>query len=566
MTRTKNNAHCILNGQPVSSFGALMTMMFFLTAGLATTCPAQSTFEWNNKSNSFYDISGNWTPGGPPTSIDVALFNQDGIYQVLWDTVTASRTPDVGFVDVIGDNVTFRNLFANQLGFTINEDLTVFGSFAELTNSGLNLTVSGSTFVIGDAVLRIDGSNSAGSQFNSVGSVLAAQGTLSFESGAVGILAGVDLNVDNAGIAVFDVLGGSQVTANAIRIGNGASQFATSAGTLNVSGSGSSLALDSTTNFSIGNSAGLGQHVVNVTDGGSLGINLNTSAELQIGTSGILNINNATVVHNQAGGALTIDGDLNIAGGGSLASAVSEVSIAQSSGSQSQVSVSGAGTVWNNTGTMRVGLGGNGSLDILDGGVVNNDGDATVSSILGSGSGLVTVNGPGSQWNVSQEIGVGGTDESGNDSLQIENGGLVTSQSGRIGNFDDGVGNVTVNGSGSRWENSSFLHVGDLGSGILTIESGGVVTDALGEIRFNGTASVNGTGSSMESWFAVDGEWLAQRGGRRPGFQYGWSDWLLRRGNGYRQRLKVEQFRQFDRWRIRCWDIGNPKRSRGDRV
>ncbi len=98
--------------------------------------------------------------------------------------------------------------------------------------------------------------------------------------------------------------------------------------------------------------------------------------------------------------------------------------------------ISGAGTVWN-MGTMSVGLGGNGSLDILDGGVVNNNGDA-------NSAGLVTVNGPSSQWNVSQNLGVGGTGEGGSDLLQIENGGLVTSGASTIGKLDDGAGIVTV--------------------------------------------------------------------------------------------------------------------------
>ncbi len=273
--------------------------------GLRQPCAAQDIFEWNNttNSNAFYDIGGNWTPGGPPTSIDVAQFNQTATYNVFWDTLTASFSPNVGFVDVFnGSDLTLlNNDLAPQYSFTINNDLTVAGNGTQLTNAGLNLNVAGTTFLVGGSLL-IDGSHPAGSQFNASGPVLAGQGAMTFDNGAVGNLAGgLDLNVDAEGAAVFNVLGGSQVTTNAIRIGNGTAQSTTSAGTLNLNGSASSLVLDGTTNFVIGNSNGLGQHVVDVTDGGLLDINLNGSAAMQVEASGALNIDNASVVHNQSG-------------------------------------------------------------------------------------------------------------------------------------------------------------------------------------------------------------------------------------------------------------------------
>jgi T5SS/PEP-CTERM-associated repeat protein len=58
------------------------------------------------------------------------------------------------------------------------------------------------------------------------------------------------------------------------------------------------------------------------------------------------------------------------------------------------------------------------------------------------------------------------------------NRATLTSQNGKIGRLDSGVGHVTLNDA--VWNMTTFLHVGELGAGTLTVTNGSVVTAATG--------------------------------------------------------------------------------------
>jgi T5SS/PEP-CTERM-associated repeat protein len=83
--------------------------------------------------------------------------------------------------------------------------------------------------------------------------------------------------------------------------------------------------------------------------------------------------------------------------------------------------------------------------------------------------------------------------------LQIRNG-IVSSSQGIIGLTDGSTGTATVSGAGSSWTNSSDLFVGDYGTGILNIDSGGSVSNTNGYLGYygdgSGTATVSGVGST----------------------------------------------------------------------
>lgn len=429
---------------------------------------SQSLFEWINTDGAFYDIGNNWSPVGPPDSIDVAQFLAEETYDVRWDSLTASISPDVGFVDVGTGNVIFQNQESTQYSFTINDDLTLFDS-AQLTNSGLNLSVAGSMFVLSDATLLIEGSDPAGSQFNTTGQVLAPSGTITFDNGAIGDLSTLQLNVDSAGTAAVNVIGASNVTVDNIDIGNGDSQAPSSMGLMNVDGIGSSLAVDSSSGLVVGNSAGLGQHAINVTNGGSLDILLSTG-EFQIEDSGSLVIDNGMTTLDQSG-FFRIDGVAAITNGGALDSTSTVASIADGIGSNGQVTAFGSDTEWNNTGDLSVGEVGDGTLNVDAGGQVTNT-SARIGNQI-SGTGLVTVSGAGSQWNNSEDLQIG---VEGTGTLTVQAAGEVTSNVGNIGALSSGAGIANITGSGSQWINS-FALVGNRGHGTLNIEDGGLVSN-----------------------------------------------------------------------------------------
>jgi len=99
-------------------------------------------------------------------------------------------------------------------------------------------------------------------------------------------------------------------------------------------------------------------------------------------------------------------------------------------------------------------------------------------------------------WTVGDKLYVG---KYGSGTLSAESGGVVSNTFGYIGHELGATGIATVTGSGSQWNNSDWLAVGDEGSGTLNIEAGGVVSNTTGfignELGAMGTATVTGAGS-----------------------------------------------------------------------
>ncbi|MGB2985023.1 MAG: hypothetical protein WBE26_03995 [Phycisphaerae bacterium] len=150
-----------------------------------------------------------------------------------------------------------------------------------------------------------------------------------------------------------------------------------------------------------------------------------------------------------------------------------------------------------------IGVGGTGSLIIQDGGSLSSS--SPVTGILGAestGEGNLTVTGAGSSWSTTWPLLLG---SAGTGSLTIQNGGGVSNHDAILGVESTGSGTVTVNGNGSTWNNWS-LDVGFYGTGSVTIENGGEVYSGRGEIggsNGNGTVTVDGVGSSWDSYFYI---------------------------------------------------------------
>lgn len=116
---------------------------------------------------------------------------------------------------------------------------------------------------------------------------------------------------------------------------------------------------------------------------------------------------------------------MEITGGGTVASARGYIGF--NSGSDGAVTVSGAGSRWDATGSIWAGNGGVGSLEITDGAVVATTGNCYLGFSTNT-SGYIRVNGALSSLAVGARIWVGGTTASagGSGTLQIENGATVS--------------------------------------------------------------------------------------------------------------------------------------------
>ena len=222
---------------------------------------------------------------------------------------------------------------------------------------------------------------------------------------------------------------------------------------------------------------------------------------------------------------------LDIVNGGKLSSSTGV--IAELDKQVGVVSVSGPGSLWNNTGAMAVGKGGAGDLLVSGGGQVKSN-SITVAELVGTGSTL-SVDGAGSKVTSAGQLMIGmqsaanmyvkngGTVSNGyaeiaqgagthgyagitgKDSRWDSSGGLIVgnagiatlevSDAGQISSLYSviaaGVGSytiATVSGSGSRWDTTQFVKVGVRGTAYLNIEQGAVVTSAGGHLGWEGSS------------------------------------------------------------------------------
>jgi T5SS/PEP-CTERM-associated repeat protein/autotransporter-associated beta strand protein len=154
---------------------------------------------------------------------------------------------------------------------------------------------------------------------------------------------------------------------------------------------------------------------------------------------------------------------------------------------------------WSTSDTLRAGQSSSGSLNIEQGGAVSSAG-AYVGNTAGS-TGTITVDGAGSTWTSNANLSIG---LNGNGTLNIRNGGSASTTGGATttsvgGNSGgSGVGTITVTGSGSTW-NIDLLDLN--ATGTLSVQNGGSVS--TGGSSVGGAATVTGGGSSWNDSNAI---------------------------------------------------------------
>jgi fibronectin-binding autotransporter adhesin len=235
------------------------------------------------------------------------------------------------------------------------------------------------------------------------------------------------------------------------------------------------------------------------TSAGHIGANQGSTGTATVHGSGSQWANQTSLHLGYAGG----NGTLNILNGGSVSNTVAY--IAYATGSTGTVTVSGSGSQWtNNSGSsgLSVGYSGNGTLNVQNGGTVSNT-QGFIGNAQGS-MGAVTVSGAGAQWTNSSRLYVG---YSGTGTLNVLSGGSVSNTEGVIGYGQGSTGTATVSGSGAQWTNSSTLSVGASGNGTLNVHDGGSVSSPGGTIGGNqgstGTVTVSGVGSQWTNSFGL---------------------------------------------------------------
>ena len=370
------------------------------------------------------------------------------------------------------------------------------------------LTVNSGTFVIdSNGVVSTGSSNTIVSQTGTDNGTLVISGTLSNVSAIIG--QGTDsigmatvtgsgatwtstssLTVGSSGAGMLNVQNGGVALAGQVLAGDAAGSY----GAIVVSGSGSYLESNGA-EMVVGNN---GSGSLNVTAGATaadygatIGSGTGSSGSVTVSGSSSQWYNQNYLTVGQAG-----SGSLNIQGGGNVTTG--QAVAANNAGSVGSITVGGAGSVLVNTSTdyaMLVGLDGSGTLTVQSGGLVTNH-DAYLGVNAGS-NGSAKVTGAGSLWSNSGDLFVG---ESGTGALLIEASGQVTDADASIGANAGSFGTAKVTGADSTWNTDNLLAVGDSGTGSLTIEAAGVVHDTFGVVGNSntgvGSVTVNGAGSA----------------------------------------------------------------------
>jgi T5SS/PEP-CTERM-associated repeat protein len=547
----------------------LVAILFsFATNNPIGTSVYSQTIDWSNGTGTlpWYDIGTNWVGGTRPSSSGTARFGLTGNYAVWWDGFAVQEAPSVGKILVTNNgNVTFLNQDNVQRQFTVNgsggagsfSDFRIHapqGATTTLTISGMHLRSLGGAEITRDllfasSTVNINGGHAAESRLTVSGSTgLRVNGALNVNSGGkVGtthaflghgskfntgtatiqgagssMIASGGLTVGDAGQGTLRVLSGGTVTSSSALIGNQSDAN----GLVQISGTNSRL--------TIGQSAyvGLeGSGRLDILDGGEVQV---VDAYVGFGSS---SGNAGVVTVSGAGSKLTSTGQLfvgfkfgvgemHVTSGGTVNSKLAAVGDFNANG---LVTVSGVGSVWNNTDGMYIGAINQGRVHIHSGGVVRSSTEPFVVFIGDGGNGILDVDAGGTMEAQSLIAGGGGGATgtirvhgqnarhfssssdiigwAGNGSLNVYDGGQAfTGHEAYVGYFAGSTGSVTVANPGSSWDIASDLIVGSSGQGVMGIYGGGQVSARNALIgAFTGSSGWVQVGSGLgNSLFSVE--------------------------------------------------------------
>jgi T5SS/PEP-CTERM-associated repeat protein/autotransporter-associated beta strand protein len=166
------------------------------------------------------------------------------------------------------------------------------------------------------------------------------------------------------------------------------------------------------------------------------------------------------------------------------------------------VTVTGTGSTWNiGTGHLDLDNPGTSTGVTVANGASLISGQAVIGELAPAGSNNnILVTGAGSTWQSSGTIVLGnvtgGGPGSATGTLAITNGGQVTTTANVAIGYNPDGGNglkdaVTVDGSGSKLTAAQTIYAGYYGTGALTVSNGAVVSDAAGIIAYSSYAAIS---------------------------------------------------------------------------
>ena len=501
-------------------------LFFLLSLAGARSSEAQQT-RWQNVSLGDWFVSGNWDMGVPNSGLQAsipnggsALINAPGATTpVLFVVADSTGATSSLFVSGAGGGaltVTDQILIGKTKPGTSIFEIYNGGKVSESAPTA-NFLVGVDTGVTGNVNIHDAGSMLTVPTSIVLGTGSGGTGTLTLQNGGVAQSATGQLAFTTSSHGTATVTGaGSTWTTGALNVGNVAvgaltisnggtvvairSTIATmpgSNGTATITGNGSLLSQEGGDIYVGGSgdtSASGGTGAFHVLSGGQAKSSLlkvfsGATAEINNGSTTVpgMLISGDAPSHVSGGslGDLTVGstglGRMEIRAGGTATSLRGYIGFG--SGSEGYVLVTGSSSsqdsLWQCTGSVWVGNGGNGTLEIRDGGFVSSDNNGYIA-FGNNTTGYAIVSGSSAIWSMAQSLFVGGNGggPGGIGTLQIENGGAVSANTTTIYNTGGlalgGVANLSgattfLGGSATMLSNTSFTSSFTLGTGGIHI-------------------------------------------------------------------------------------------------
>jgi len=487
----------------------------------------QDPYWWNGPAGGWFHEPGNWIPPsgmvGPPGPADAAVFHLGAAsdYQVQFAAAAEIYDMQVrtGNVDLELGGYVFTVASNMFVGFDAGDDANLQVAGGELRSAWADV---GHYYGTGGApgVMTLDGPGTTWVNDNDVTVGRGTSGTL-YVTGGAGATMGRDVYIGNCfsgeqhpALGTLNVSGAwsSFDTGNAI-VGVSAAGNAAAVGTLSVS---QQATLTATGSIAVGSGAEGSVHVDTGATATCQGMTLyghQGVASATIENSATLESSSQVRVgYGSDTGTSTSQGELYVQSAGQLTSykGASPTGTAGTLGAHANgvgyATISGPGASWTMPdGGLRVGWLGYGELTVEDGGLVECV-EASVARMAGS-TGVVTLYGVDSTWNVEGDLSVGGSlDEAGgtgqvdvipaNSFVRVGHGagggvlriwpdGSVTLTDGRMV-----VGGDAFAGPGSAWVDAAGTL--DLKGGQLTAADILIDGQLTGEGSLHGDVEVNG--------------------------------------------------------------------------
>jgi len=500
--------------KPSLTNGLLPLVLFaaYLVSGLQFTHAAN----WDATSGDWYS-SNNWNPTLVPTSLTTIYidnsgesiidggsafagqmyvgFNnsgnllriEDGASLVASSFRIGQNSGSEGHIIVSGAGTTFQSDLA-YLGWSGTSTMEILNGATWNLNTATVITMRMGQATGSSSILRIAGEDSllaVSSSFSSKPEILLNEGDATIEVLAGGKITTATINSSTVGgnyLVTIDGVGSrieltenfyfrNEMQASVLAIAHGGVLEAGSLSAngknhqLSVSGQGSLLDIGVALNLDSGS------------DPGAVSLEISNLGAVVVGGGSILGAEGSTNVNISTGGFFTTNGGVHL---GWEATGAGVVSVDDST--------------WTANGIIRVGVAGEGTLQLSNESTLNTSADVSLGFAEGS-NGSLTVQG-NSIWNAGSATFVG---RSGEGFLGIGTQSEANTLGIVLGEAASGVGSMAVIGMGSQIKNSGHLNIGNTGKGEVLVLDGATLstrTTALGqETTGDGKLQVSGINS-----------------------------------------------------------------------